>query len=193
MDLEIVPPAKIKILVRAADSAADRKSQRKELGLRKYERTTTYEIVCKICGNTSIAKSPGKMYCSVKCRASAGNKTEARKKALKEKYSACPVYRMKVRVKSRLAKALKARGWSKTDATKNMLGCGYQEFVEHIEKNFSSGMTWENRDKWHLDHIIPLATAKTKEDIVRLTHHSNLRPMWARDNMAKGAKIEAAF
>jgi hypothetical protein len=50
-------------------------------------------------------------------------------------------------------------------------------------------MTLENYGEWHLDHIIPLATATTREDVVRLNHYTNFQPLWAKDNLSKGAKI----
>jgi hypothetical protein len=52
-------------------------------------------------------------------------------------------------------------------------------------------MTWENRGEWHVDHIIPFASAKTEEDIVRLAHYTNLQPLWAKENLEKGDKMPA--
>ena len=51
-------------------------------------------------------------------------------------------------------------------------------------------MTWENRGKyngelnygWDIDHIIPLATAKTEEDLIKLNHFSNLQPLCSKIN-----------
>jgi hypothetical protein len=67
--------------------------------------------------------------------------------------------------------------------------CSFEEFFIHIESQFIDGMSWENRSLWHIDHIIPLATAKTEEEILRLNHYTNLRPLWALDNLKKGSKI----
>ena len=50
-------------------------------------------------------------------------------------------------------------------------------------------MTWENHGKWHIDHIIPLATAKTEKQVLKLNNYKNLRPLWAEDNLKKKAKI----
>ena len=79
--------------------------------------------------------------------------------------------------------------FSKKNKTENILGCTYQEFFTHIESQFLNGMSWENRSKWEIDHIIPLAKAKTEEEILRLNHHTNLRPLWTSDNRKKGSKI----
>jgi hypothetical protein len=50
-------------------------------------------------------------------------------------------------------------------------------------------MSWENRKDWHIDHIVPLACAETKEETASLCHYSNLRPIWKLDNLIKSAKI----
>ena len=50
-------------------------------------------------------------------------------------------------------------------------------------------MSWENQGKWHIDHIIPLSSATNKDELYKLCHFTNLQPMWAIDNIRKGAKI----
>jgi len=52
-------------------------------------------------------------------------------------------------------------------------------------------MSWENygRNGWHVDHIIPLSSAKTEEEIYKLCHYTNLQPLWEVDNIKKGNKI----
>ena len=51
-------------------------------------------------------------------------------------------------------------------------------------------MTWENRGLyngefnfgWDLDHIIPISTAKTEEDVIRLNHYTNFQPLCSHVN-----------
>lgn len=86
------------------------------------------------------------------------------------------------------------KAFYRTDNTKNsksvdILGCSYEFLKHHIESQFVEGMTWENRSEWHIDHIIPMASAKTEEDVIRLNHYTNLQPLWAKDNLKKGAKF----
>lgn len=73
--------------------------------------------------------------------------------------------------------------------TEEILGCTIEEFRTYIESKFTKGMTFENYGKWHLDHIIPLAIAKTKEEILKLNHYTNFQPLWAEDNLKKGSKV----
>jgi len=67
----------------------------------------------------------------------------------------------------------------------------------HIEGKFKDGMTWDNwgrgwgcRREWHLDHIKPLASfdLTDPEQMAVACHYSNLQPLWAKDNLVKGAK-----
>jgi hypothetical protein len=77
----------------------------------------------------------------------------------------------------------------KNAKTEDILGCTIEEFRDYISLKFTKGMSFDNHGKWHLDHIIPLASAETEEDILRLNHYTNFQPLWAADNISKGAKI----
>jgi hypothetical protein len=73
----------------------------------------------------------------------------------------------------------------------DMLGCDLTIFKSHFESLFKEGMTWKNHGKWgwHIDHIVPLDTAKTVEDMGRLCHYKNLQPLWWSNNLSKGNKV----
>jgi hypothetical protein len=46
-------------------------------------------------------------------------------------------------------------------------------------------MSWDNRDDWHIDHIIPLAAAENKSELIALCYYKNLEPLWENDNLIK--------
>jgi 5-methylcytosine-specific restriction endonuclease McrA len=52
------------------------------------------------------------------------------------------------------------------------------------------GMTWDNYGDWHIDHIIPISTAKTLDDVMALNNYKNLQPLWWIDNLIKGSKYD---
>ena len=50
-------------------------------------------------------------------------------------------------------------------------------------------MTWANRSDWHIDHIRPMSEASSEAEVLALNHFTNLRPMWALDNLRKGTRV----
>ena len=100
-----------------------------------------------------------------------------------------PLYNLKARCRTRLNHAFKNSGFSKTTKTAKMLGCSWDQLKEHIESQFTEGMTWENKHLWHIDHVVPYASAESKADIIRLSHYSNLQPLWATENLKKSDKM----
>jgi hypothetical protein len=91
--------------------------------------------------------------------------------------------------RSRLWNYLKKNNLKKKSKTFDIVGCTPQELKEHLEKQFVEGMSWENRGEWNIDHIIPLASAKTEEELLKLFHYNNLQPLWKIDNIKKRDKI----
>ena len=98
-------------------------------------------------------------------------------------------YAMKARLQARISDAFQAAGLKKNSRTEAMLGCSIQQFKNHIEKQFLPGMTWGNKTQWHIDHILPCASAKSMEELQALFHFTNLRPTWAADNLAKSDRV----
>lgn len=94
-------------------------------------------------------------------------------------------------------RALKGK-YKKSEKTEQLLGCTLKQAIRHLESTFTEGMSWENHGRckegdcsnvWHIDHKIPLDSAKTKEDIEKLCHYSNLQALWAFDNLQKSSNI----
>lgn len=109
-------------------------------------------------------------------------------KHLKNRRNTDHVYALVLRLRGRIHVAL--RKTQKASHTLDLVGCTRSELVTHIESQFQPGMSWENRRLWHLDHIRPCASFDlTDPEQQRLCFHfSNLRPLWAGDNLRKGSK-----
>lgn len=110
---------------------------------------------------------------------------------IKARYKVDAVFALKLLCRRRLGFALAKRGFGKDSKTEAVLGCSFLELVAHLESQFLPGMTWENRGKygWHVDHRVPLASARDKAGVERLCHYTNLQPLWAEDNWSKGDKM----
>jgi hypothetical protein len=125
-------------------------------------------------------------------RCSIKNKTpEARRRHCeyqKKRKMIDPLYRLRHSISTAISNALKRYGYRKKSRTAEILGCSMEEFKAHIESQFLDGMSWDNRSLWHIDHIMPVSMAKTEDELIRLNHYRNLRPMWAKDNLSKSDK-----
>jgi Uri superfamily endonuclease len=76
----------------------------------------------------------------------------------------------------------------KDAASISYVGCTAAQLRKHLERQFQPGMTWQNHGEWHIDHIIPLAAfdfAAFPAQIKQAEHYTNLRPMWAAENISK--------
>jgi hypothetical protein len=80
-------------------------------------------------------------------------------------------------------------GFSIPDKLENIIGCTLMDFRIYIESHFCEGMGWENRKDWHIDHILPVSVASSCEDLIKLNHYTNLRPVWKSKNLSKNSKI----
>jgi hypothetical protein len=99
-----------------------------------------------------------------------------------------PIYNLKHLMNNRMRIFMKSQNITKKNKTFEIVGCSPKELKEHLENQFKNGMTWDNQGKWHIDHIIPLSSGNTEEEIIKLCHYTNLQPLWAIDNMKKGSK-----
>jgi hypothetical protein len=89
------------------------------------------------------------------------------------------------RLGNRVRKTLK--GINKSKNTMDLLGCTLIDFLKHIESLFTEGMSWDNMNLWHLDHIVPCSyfDLNCPEQQKECFNYKNLKPMWAKDNCSK--------
>lgn len=73
------------------------------------------------------------------------------------------------------------------------LGYTIDELMDHLERQFTADMTWDNYGEWHLDHIKPVAafdfTSPDDDQFKECWALNNLQPLWATDNLQKGASF----
>lgn len=108
----------------------------------------------------------------------------------KMKKNTDPIYRLHQIISAMIRKSLNYSGFKKNSRTHDILGCSFEEFKIYLESKFEDWMTWENRGLyngelnygWDIDHIIPLSTAETEEDVIKLNHYTNLQPLCSKFN-----------
>lgn len=92
----------------------------------------------------------------------------------------------KSRAKALVTLAIK--GYADDSETAELIGCSHLHYMVHLSRQFAKGMNFENKCDWEVDHIIPVSSAKTIEEIQVLSKFTNLRPLWRKDNRQKHAK-----
>jgi len=94
-------------------------------------------------------------------------------------------------MRNRLSQALKIN--KKNNYTIIYIGCSINELRQHIEKQFTNNMNWNNYGMkgWHIDHIMPCSAFdfSKEENIYKCFHYSNLQPLWWYDNLVKSDRI----
>ena len=117
------------------------------------------------------------------------NNKELTNKTRKNWIKKNPIAKLGVSVRKRLGEYLRLKGYKKSYKFEQYIGCDKNTLIAHIESKFTDGMTWDNHGDWHLDHIIPLASATTEQELYSLCHYTNLQPLWGIDNIKKGCRI----
>ena len=96
-----------------------------------------------------------------------------------------PLFKLTENIANLIRISLKNNRFTKSSRTHEILGCSYSELKLHLESKFESWMNWDNRGLyngelnygWDIDHIIPLSSAKTEDELIKLCHYSNLQPL----------------
>jgi hypothetical protein len=139
---------------------------------------------------TEWAKNKEKIYAHNK-KYRQENKESLNEK-IRKRYNVDIEFKLTQRIRCRIRETITNNSKRKTKSME-LLGCSVKEAREHIEKQFKEGMTWNNytHDTWHIDHIIPCASfdLSDPEQQKKCFHYTNLQPLWAKENMSKGAKI----
>lgn len=124
------------------------------------------------------------------------NNRSTTNKNVRRKRKENAIFRLKETIRSSIKKYFKKNNHKKTSKTVEILGCTFDFFKLYIESKFEPWMNWNNHGPrnlgkltWELDHIIPISSAKTKEDIIRLNHYTNFQPLESWENLRKSNKI----
>ena len=118
------------------------------------------------------------------------NNKEKQFKYVRERTKTDPIFKLSNNIRRRINIFLSLNDITKKNKTFDIVGCSPEFLKEYLEKQFTDGMSWDLMGRHiHIDHIVPLSSAKTEEEVYKLCHYTNLQPLWAEDNLKKGSKI----
>jgi hypothetical protein len=132
----------------------------------KFVRNTTNGKFCRPCGKARIARWH------------------------KHKRKTSPSFALNARVTDAIGKSLRGRKAGRH--WESLVGYTLTELMRHLERQFVSGMSWDNRSNWEIDHRVPLSSFKfdaaEDEGFRAAWALTNLQPLWSQDNQMKRDK-----
>lgn len=109
----------------------------------------------------------------------------------KERRKSDQLYKFKGQIRHLIWLSFQRKNFKKKNLVSEILGCTEEEAQKHLYKTFfdNYGYEYDGKEDVHIDHIVPLATAETEDDVKRLCHYTNLQLLKPKDNMQKSDKI----
>ena len=121
------------------------------------------------------------------------NNLDKKRQYQKERRLKDPLYKLTKDIRSSIYHAFRNKGYTKKSKAFDILGCTFEELKTYLESKFEIWMNWDNKgnpkDKilefnknWDIDHVIPLCSAKSENDLIKLNHYTNLQPLCSKVN-----------
>lgn len=152
---------------------------------RLFVKRTSQHRMCSECRRQSDIESRRRISARHRNSSEAVRQDNARRQ--RERRARNPKFAIHARMSAAVYQALReqkaGRSWE------SIVGYSLAELVAHLERQFLSGMSWENYGEWHIDHIRPIASFSYISDADPAFRDCwalpNLRPLWALENMSK--------
>ena len=95
-------------------------------------------------------------------------------------------YKFKRLIRDCVLKSFKRTNHRKSSYAKEIIGINFDEAWKYLKETWKKNYgTDYNGEPYHIDHIVPLSTAKTEEEVIRLCHYTNLQLLKPEDNLEK--------
>ncbi len=112
----------------------------------------------------------------------------------RKKINKASVEKRKTNINFKITSNLRIRVWKalkgicKSKKTIELLSCSIEQLKQHLQSQFTSGMSWDNYGSWHVDHIRPCSkfNLSKESEQCKCFNFNNLQPLWAIDNIKKG-------
>lgn len=154
---------------------AKQNAERSEAKRIRHKRPVGSTLNCRRCDCEFVKVGVHQAYCSPECK--------------EANWKANPRNVINSRVNALIRNALGGKGGV---SWQTMVGYTLDELIAHLERQFLPGMSWENRGRWHVDHVVPRSSFQFETaadpEFTACWAISNLRPMWAKDNLSKSSK-----
>lgn len=161
----------------------------------RYKNDPVYAEKIRIAGRKTSAKYKEKYLEVSKKYYSTERGKQTRNSYKKRKKETDPNYRIALIYRERMRNALIEGGAKKKKRSLEYAGCTVAFLRWWIESQFLPGMHWGNigsgENQWQVDHFYPCTYFDLQDErqINICFGWTNLRPLWAKDNLSKGNKV----
>ncbi len=109
----------------------------------------------------------------------------------KERKKKDPLFKLIKQVRTLINNSFSNKGYKKNTKIEKILGVNIDFFITYLLETYKKnyGVEWDGKEDVHIDHIIPLSTANSKEEVIKLCHYTNLQLLKAKDNLNKSNKL----
>lgn len=90
------------------------------------------------------------------------------------------LFKLRKSISVLIRKYIKNAGYIKNEKTIKILGCSFDDLLLHLNKN-TYGFKYED-NLYDIDHIIPISTSKTEDELIKLNHYTNLQLLPSKFN-----------
>lgn len=99
-------------------------------------------------------------------------------------------FKLKTQLRNMIRFSFYRKGKTKSKKTEEIVGISLDNLYKYLLKTFENNYGHEyNNEDVEIDHIIPLSTANTEDDIIKLCNYKNLQLLKKEDNRIKSNKL----
>lgn len=99
--------------------------------------------------------------------------------------------KLKNQLKRSINHSFERKGFKRTETFEEVLGCNIEEAVNRLLLTYKvhCKKEWDGIEQVEIDHLIPLVTANTREQVLELCKIGNLRLLSKNENHRKGGRV----
>lgn len=149
-----------------------------------YRQTETYREACSIAQKKRFSDPSEREKYSIAMSGENNPRWNGNRETLDERQ------RFIVEMRTAFKKVKKTIFNGHLDDVVRELGYTGRQFKEHVERQFTDGMSWKNWGEWHVDHVVPVSRWSIGSSASEVNALPNLRPLWKFDNLSKADRLD---
>jgi hypothetical protein len=132
-----------------------------------------------------------KEYQRIYCKANAERITETKRAYVANREATDPLFKLMRRVRSLIRDSFKRKYSKKSTKAQAILGCDFATLDSHLTITALNNYGfWSKYESYHIDHIVPITTAKNEQELIALNRYTNLQYLYPQDNLKKSDRLD---